>query len=377
VSAPRLELRGISKAYGGVRALQDVSLGVAPGEVHAVLGENGAGKSTLVRIVTGIEAADAGEVLLDGEPVRFRSPMAARAAGLVDTVTVLRDGRHVATRPATGLEEAEVVRLMVGRDLDRPRGGGGAARPTVGAELLRVEGLTQAGAYEGVSFALHAGEIVALAGLVGAGRTELAQTLFGATAPDSGRVLVEGRKVTPRHPRQMLRLGVAYLPEDRDGEGLVTSRSIVENVVLPIAGRLGRLGFLRPGRERGVARRYAGELQIRCPSVEEAVARLSGGNRQKVVLAKWLAAGLKVLILDEPTHGIDVGTKAQVHGIIRDLASRGLAILLISSDLPEVLALGDRVLVMAAGRLTAEFARGEATEERVMAAAARRPRLAA
>jgi rhamnose transport system ATP-binding protein len=265
---------------------------------------------------------------------------------------------------------------MVGRDLDRSQDRG-AGRPATGTELLRVEGLTQVGAYEGVSFALHAGEIVALAGLVGAGRTELAQTLFGATAPSSGRVLVEGHAVTPRHPRQMLRLGVAYLPEDRDGEGLVTSRSIVENVVLPIAGRLGRLGFLRPGREREVARRYAGELQIRCPSVEEAVARLSGGNRQKVVLAKWLAAGPKVLILDEPTHGIDVGTKAQVHEIIRDLASQGLAILLISSDLPEVLALGDRVLVMAAGRLMAEFAQGEATEERVMAAAARRPRLVA
>jgi ABC-type sugar transport system ATPase subunit len=153
----------------------------------------------------------------------------------------------------------------------------------------------------------------------------------------------------------------------------VTTRSVVENVVLPIVGRLARLGFVRPGRERAVARRYAGELRIRAPSVEVAVAGLSGGNRQKVVLAKWLAAGPKVLILDEPTHGIGVGTKAQVHAIVRDLAyARRLAILLISSDLPEVLALGDRVLVMAGGRLTAELARGEATEERVMAAATAR-----
>jgi rhamnose transport system ATP-binding protein len=495
--APRLELRGISKSYGGIRALQDVSFTVAPGEVHAVLGENGAGKSTLVRIVTGVEAADTGEVLLDGRPVRYRSPMAARAAGvvavyqdpklfphldvaenifmgiqptdrlglvdrrrmdararellaslesglepatpvaglsiaeaqfvefaralaeggdrmlildeptasltpaeterlfrvvrrirdrgtsvvlishrleelagLVDTVTVLRDGHHVATRLAAGLDEAEVIRLMVGRNLDRAWGGG-AADP--GPERLRVERLTQAGAYEDVSLTLRAGEVVALAGLVGAGRSELARTLVGITIPGSGRILVDGHEVLPRRPGQMLRLGVAYLPEDRDGEGLVTTRSVVENVVLPIVGRLARLGFVRPGRERAVARRYAGELRIRAPSVEVAVAGLSGGNRQKVVLAKWLAAGPKVLILDEPTHGIDVGTKAQVHAIVRDLAyARRLAILLISSDLPEVLALGDRVLVMAGGRLTAELARGEATEERVMAAATAR-----
>ena len=500
---PRLELRGLSKAFGGVRALQDVDLAVAPGEVHAVLGENGAGKSTLVKIVTGIEAADAGGILLDGAPVRFRSPMAARAAGvvavyqdpklfphldvaenvfmgiqptdrlglvdrrrmrarargllaeleadldpsapvaglsiaqaqfvefaralagggerllildeptasltpaeterlfrtvrrlrargtsialishrleelagLVDAVTVLRDGRRVATRPAAGLAEAEVIRLMVGRDLARPEPGAGGGRAP-GPELLRAEGLGRPGEFADVSFALRAGEVVALAGLVGAGRSELARAIVGADPPAAGRLLVAGRPVAPRHPRQMLALGVAYLPEDRDGEGLVTSRSIVENLVLPIAGRLARLGFLRPARERAVAGGLARELRIRCASLEQRVATLSGGNRQKVVLGKWLALGPRVLILDEPTHGIDVGTKAEVHRIVRDLAARGVGVLLISSDLPEVLALGDRVLVMAGGRLTAKLDRAEATQERIMAAAALRPGLAA
>lgn len=503
VISPRLELRGITKSFGGIRALAEVSLAIAPGEVHAVLGENGAGKSTLVKIVTGIEAADAGEILLDGTPVHFRSPMAARAAGvvavyqdpklfphldvaenifmglhpvtrfgtldrrrmyararellagleasldptapvaglsigeaqfvefaramvegadrllildeptasltpaeterlfrivrrlkqrgtsiilishrleelrgLVDTVTVLRDGRHVATRPAADLAEEEVIRLMVGRALDL-LDPSERASPTEGPVRLRLEGLTLAGVFEGISFAVRGGEVVALAGLVGAGRSELAQALFGVTPPTSGTVWLDRTEVVPRSPRQMLRLGLAYLPEDRDGEGLVTPLSITWNLVLPVTGRLAHLGFLRPRRERAVAKHHAEELQIRSRSLEQAVATLSGGNRQKVVLGKWLATNPKVLILDEPTHGIDVGTKAQVHKLVRELAGEGLAVVLISSDLPEVLRLGDRVLVMAGGRLTAEFARGEATEERVMAAAARRPRLAA
>ena len=216
-----------------------------------------------------------------------------------------------------------------------------------------------------------------MAGLVGAGRSEIAQTIFGVTPPTSGRVLLDGEAVRVRSPRQMLELGLAYLPEDRDGEGLIPPLSILRNLVLPMMARLARFGLVAPARERRLADQFAADLQIKAGSLEQAVATLSGGNRQKVVLGKWLATNPSVLILDEPTHGIDVGTKAQVHGIVRALADRGLAVLMISSDLPEVMRMGDRILVVADGRLTASFARGEATQEGIMAAASLRPQRAA
>jgi rhamnose transport system ATP-binding protein len=173
----------------------------------------------------------------------------------------------------------------------------------------------------------------------------------------------------------MLSLGLAYLPEDRDGEGLIPRLSIMRNLVLPIMGRLSHFGVVSPARERDVSRRYAADLQIKAQTIDQAVATLSGGNRQKVVLAKWLAMNPGVLILDEPTHGIDIGTKAQVHAIVRSLAERGLAILLISSDLPEVLRMGDRVIVVADGRITGVFSRADATQEAIMSAASRRREL--
>ncbi|HUC18168.1 MAG TPA: sugar ABC transporter ATP-binding protein [Acetobacteraceae bacterium] len=300
-----------------------------------------------------------------GCSVIFISHRIEELAGLVDTVTVLRDGRHVATLPAVGLVEADVVRLMVGREV-----GQAASRSrVVGAERLRVEKLGLAGSFDDISFTLHTNEIVGLAGLVGAGRSEIAQTIFGVTRPTAGRLFVNGRAVQVRRPRQMLSLGVAYVPEDRDHEGLITPLSITRNLVLPIQRRLARAGMLRPAAERRLARSVAADLRIRAASVDQPVASLSGGNRQKVVLGKWLGTNPSVLILDEPTHGIDVGAKAQVHELIERLAGDGMAILMISSDLPELLRLADRILVVTEGRITCEFARKDATQEAIMHAA--------
>ena len=208
-----------------------------------------------------------------------------------------------------------------------------------------------------------------MAGLVGAGRSEIAQALFGMTPPTEGRVLLRGKVVAPRNPRQMLRLGLAYLPEDRDGQGLIMPESIVENVTLPIIGRLARLGVLSRDRERRISSEAVETYQVKATGIDQVVSALSGGNRQKVAFAKWLATKPGALILDEPTHGVDIGSKAQIHKIIAELADAGLAVLLISSDLPEVLAMSDRMLVVAEGRLVASFARSEATQEKIMTAA--------
>ena len=465
-----------------------------PGEIHALVGENGAGKSTLVKIITGLIEPDGGQILLDGKPVQFATPMDARDAGvgavyqdpklfphldvaenifmgifprgagptidrrgmyaeterllgeldvdlsptalvaglsvaelqfvgiartltkqldllildeptaaltpteaerlfaivrslrdrgtsvifishrleelpgLVDSVTVLRDGRHVQTAGIEQMTQAELVRLMVGRSLESlyRRSDDGIE---LGDELLRVEGLSLPGAFRDISFSIRAGEVVTLAGLVGAGRTEIAQAIFGIAPAESGSVWVDGQQVKVENARQMLGLGVAYLPEDRDGQGLVTQFSIEHNITLPIVRRLSRLGFVRRRAERVVANEIASELEVRMSSVEQAVDALSGGNRQKVVIGKWLAAKPRVLILDEPTHGIDVGTKAQVHELIAGLAAGGLAILAISSDLPEVLAISSRILVINEGLLVAEFPGAGTTQEEVITAA--------
>ena len=286
---------------------------------------------------------------------------------MADDLTVLRDGRHVATRPAREVDRAALVQMMVGRPVETLFGRSGSA--AAGGEVLRVEDLCLAGTFTGISFSLRAREIVGMAGLVGAGRTEIAQTLFGITPPTHGRVFLNGQPVAPRSPRQMLKLGVAYLPEDRDGQGLIMADSIVNNVTLPIVGRLARMGVLNGSAERRVAQAATAAYDVKATGVEQLVMSLSGGNRQKVAFAKWLATKPVALLLDEPTHGIDIGSKAQVHRMVRQLAERGLAVLLISSDLPEVLAMSDRILVISEGRLVAEFSHQEATQEKVMMAA--------
>ena len=492
-TAPLLELQGITKTYGGVHALSDVSFVIQPRTVHALVGENGAGKSTLVKILTGVIQPDEGSLLIDGEARRIADPQTAHKLGIVamyqeptvfqdlsvaenvfagrhprsglrtvawrqlrsdasrildelgvdfgpdtpvrglgvadrqlleiakaltssarllimdeptaalsphesdnlfatvrrlrdrgvvivfishrleevtaiaDTVTVLRDGGHVATRPAGELPHDEIIRLMVGRSLD-------ALFPKEPAEIgdvvFKAEGLTRRGVFSDVSFELRRGEIVGLAGFVGSGRTEVAQAIFGIDSLDSGTVAIEGRRFRPRSPRAALRRGLAYLPEDRLNQGLVQPMSIAQNTSMAVLPALTPGGVLRPRRERALARRFMEQLRIRATSIAQVVRSLSGGNQQKVVLSKWLAANPRILILDEPTHGVDVGTKAEVHRTISGLAAQGLTILLISSELLEILGMSDRILVMREGRLVAELSREEATQERVIQAAA-------
>jgi rhamnose transport system ATP-binding protein len=302
-----------------------------------------------------------------GVAIVFISHRLEEVSAIADTVTVLRDGRHIATRPAEGLAHGEMVRLMVGRSLDAlfPK-----EEAEIGDVVLRADGLTRRGVFSGVSFELRRGEIVGLAGFVGSGRTELARSIFGADPLDRGTLRIEGRAYRPRTPRAALRRGLAYLPEDRLHQGLVQPMSVRENVSLAVLPGLTPGGFLRPRRERALARRFMEQLRIKATSPAQVVRSLSGGNQQKVVLAKWIAAEPRILILDEPTHGVDVGTKADVHRTISHLATQGLTILLISSELPEILGMSDRVLVMREGRLVAELSREEATQERVIQAAA-------
>jgi rhamnose transport system ATP-binding protein len=254
---------------------------------------------------------------------------------------------------------------MVGRDVSLYE----HAATTPGEVLLEVRGLTRQDEFNDLSFEVRAGEIVGFAGLVGAGRTEVARVLFGVEHADSGEILLSGHRVQFSSPSEALRAGVAYVPEDRHQQGLVLDFPIAANVSLPILSRLFPRWFVQPKAERQLAERYAEQLRVRMRDVDQLVAALSGGNQQKVVIAKWLATQPHVLILDEPTRGIDIGAKVEVHRIIAELAAAGLGIILISSDLPEVLAMSDRVLVMHEGRLTGEFNRVEATEEAVMFAA--------
>ena len=492
---PRLEVRNLGKSFGGIRALAEVGFAVAPGSIHALLGENGAGKSTLVKIVTGVQPADAGAILLDGREVRFASPMRAREngvvavyqdprlfphldvaenvfmgihprgrfglvarrrmveqaqrvlddlgaeidarrpvlglsigevqfvefaramaggglrllfldeptasltpvetdrlfrlvhrlraagtsvvfishrleelAGFVDAVTVLRDGTHAITAPAADMDDSSIVRAMVGRDL-AVAGRGSRGRPrSPGPPLLEVSGLTARGHFADVGFSLRAGEVVGMAGLVGAGRSEVALAVLGLLKADRGHVRVAGEAVERRSPRGMKRLGLVYVPEDRDGDGLVTTHSVGANLSLASLAELSKLGVVGAGAERQFVAQAVDRLQIKVADPSDLVSTLSGGNRQKVVIGKWIAQSPRVFILDEPTHGIDVGTKGHIHRLIAQLADGGAAVLVISSDLPEVLSVSDRILVMRGGRLVGELA-GGADEEAVMALA--------
>ena len=490
-----LELIGISKSFGGVRAVDGVSFNVRPGEVHALLGENGAGKSTLIKIMSGVQHADAGELKVNGEVRRFASPREARAAGiatvhqelllfpelsvaeniflghaprrrlgaidwpalrlrarelldslecfeldvdakvgtlsvanrqrveiaralsqsprvlvmdeptaalaeadvqrlldvvrglrargvgivyvshrmpeifaLADRVTVLRDGCLVATRPIGEVDHERLVSLMVGRPVEQMYPKSHAA---LGKPLLQVEGLSYRTRVQDASFTLHAGEILGIAGLVGSGRTELAHILFGITPATAGRIELDGKAVAITGPAMARDLGIAYIPEDRGLQGLIRPQTIRENVSLAVIHTLSTGSFISRSAEDSLATGAIHEFGIRARGPEQPVRQLSGGNQQKVVLAKWLATKPRVLIMDEPTRGIDVGAKAEIHLLITRLAQQGLAILMISSELPEVLGMSDRVLVMNGGRLVASFGRGEATADQVGAAMTR------
>jgi ABC-type sugar transport system ATPase subunit len=491
----------IEKRFPGVAALDGVSFEIAGGACHAIVGENGAGKSTLGKILAGIETPTAGRVLIDGQPVAFRTPRDALRAGvgvvhqellacpnlsvaenlclaelpgrwgfldrrrlfsraetqlaevglqvdpalplssltvaqdqlvqiatavgagarilvfdeptsalgraevsrlftlirrlrgegatilyashrleevfdLCDSVTVLRDGRHVATRPTAEVGADELVRLMVGRDVKHYRQGN--PRPAVTlipesdsppdtpmpAPRLSVRGLSSPGRFESVDLDVAAGEVVGLAGLVGAGRTELLEALYGLDRHARGTVHVDGRPVSLRSPRDAQRQGITLVPEDRKRHGLALGLGVRENLTLSVLSRFGRLlGWIDRRRERAYAADTCRRWTIRASHVDVPARTLSGGNQQKIVIARSLSGGARVLLIDEPTRGVDVGAKEEIHGLLLELARNGAAILLASSDLPELLGLSDRILVLRSGRLVAGLTREEASAE--------------
>ncbi len=285
---------------------------------------------------------------------------------LCDTISVLRDGRHVATKPTPELSEPDLVHLMIGRPVAVYFGRHGDDATTSipeRKELLRVEHLSSAGRFDDVSFSVRAGEVVGLAGLVGAGRSDVAETIFGARARSAGRVTLDGQDANVSDPAGAIRLGIALVPEDRKRQGLVLSESARRNTTLPLLERLSRFTWLKQTEERALVERHFHMLRVRAPDIDAPVAGLSGGNQQKIVLARWLAANARVLMLDEPTRGVDVGAKAEIHGLIREIADRGAGVLLISSELPELLSLSTRILVLRAGRLVGEMPAAGATQD--------------
>ncbi len=491
MTKPILEMSHISKRFDMTQALDDVSLNLYPGEIHALLGENGAGKSTLIKVMTGIYKADRGEMRLGGEPVTvsnaidaqthgiaaiYQEPMIfpdlnvaenifishknrgavvhwsdmyreaaeilakldinldvrSQARGLTlasqqaveiakaislnvrvlimdeptaslsahevdqlflladnlrkqgvallfishrleevfahcDRITVLRDGQFISTGPVAEYTTESAIADMVGRKVDDFFARGEHVQ---GDLLLSVRGLAREGAFSGVNFDVHRGEVLGFAGLVGAGRTDVGLAIFGIEPADEGEIELEGKPVRITSPQQAVNLQIAYAPEDRRQLGLTLPMSIATNITLPMLRQyLSRLGLVRKKEENQTAEDFRQQLNIRTPSVQVEAAKLSGGNQQKVMLAKWLNTHPKLLILDEPTRGIDVGAKAEVHRMIGDLAAEGIAIILISSDLPEVLAMSDRILVMREGRQMAIFDRAEASQEVVLTAA--------
>ena len=302
----------------------------------------------------------------EGRALIFISHRFDEVFGLCDTITVMRDGAYVDTVTTADTSVDAIVAMMVGREV-------GDLFPKTAAELgepvLQVENLSSTGLFHDVSFEVRAGEIVGLAGLVGAGRSEVARAVFGVDRYDSGSVTLDGKSVPRHNPRAAIHRGIAFIPEDRRKQGLVTEASVARNIAGVIRGGLSRFGLLTGFDEGKAARPWAARLEVKTSSLDADAATMSGGNQQKVVIAKWLATNPRLLIIDEPTRGIDVGTKAEVHRLLSELAGQGMAILMISSELPEVLGMADRVLVLCEGRLTADIPRDEATPENVMRAA--------
>ncbi len=493
-----LEVRGVSKSFPGVRALEDMQLDLRGGEVLALVGENGAGKSTLMKLLSGILAADAGSFRLDGEPYEPTSPRHALQLGIsiihqefnlmgdltvaqnifigreprgarfftserrldaqcrelierlhlplrprelvgeltvakqqmveigkalsydarllimdeptaalneaevsvlhdlirrflrpdtgviyvshrmdelrriADRITVIRDGRYVGTRATAETSMKEVISMMVGRELsDGVRAAGVSEdRETV----LEVSGLSTKDLLEDVSFELRKGEILGFAGLMGAGRTEVARAIVGADKLDAGTISLRGREIRVRNPADAARHRIGYLSEDRKQFGLLLEQEVNANIGLSALGeRFQRWGFVRDKTMRASSERYVDTLRIKTPSVAQTAKYLSGGNQQKVVIAKWLVKDCDVLIFDEPTRGIDVGAKEEIYRLLNELAASGKSIIMISSELPEILRMSHRIVVMSEGRVTATLDAGEATQERVMHYATLRP----
>jgi len=301
-----------------------------------------------------------------GAGILFISHRFEEVFDLSDRITVMRDGRYIQVHNTAEVTAPAIVTEMVGRELGElfPK-----KEAEVGDIVLKVEGLTSVGTFRDIDFEIRAGEIVALSGLVGAGRTEVARAVFGIDPYDVGSVSIDGARLNPHSPQDAIAAGIGFVPEDRRKQGLVLDLSVARNVTLTLRHSLARFGLISGRREKAAAEDWSQRLQVKTGSQDLPVSTLSGGNQQKVVLAKWLATDPKLLIVDEPTRGIDIGTKSEVHRLLSDLAGRGIAILMISSELPEVLGMADRILVMHEGRISAELHRGGATAELVMQAA--------
>ena len=286
---------------------------------------------------------------------------------ICDRISVLRDGKLVSTVETKGLSRDELVRMMIGRELAESLEAHSATQ--LGEELLRVENLTSPGKFQPVSFSLRAGEILGLAGLVGAGRTEITEAIFGLDPESTGEIYLKGHKTVVKGPIQAMGFGLGLVPEDRKHHGLVLSMTAKENVSLPILNRVAKLGWVEPQKERSIAQKFFDKMRVKAPTIDSGTAGLSGGNQQKLVIAKWLAAESDVLLVDEPTRGVDVGAKAEIHNLIRGLAAEGKAVLLVSSDLPELLSLATRVIVMREGNMVGELPSnpGEESVMRLMA----------
>lgn len=302
----------------------------------------------------------------EGTGIIFISHRLEEVFEIADRVTVIRDGKLVGTIDRDNLNVDELVKMMVGRNLQTlyPK-----EDVQIGEPVLKVERLSRAGEFNNVTFELKRGEILGFAGLVGAGRTEVASAIFGVEKPEGGKIYIEGREVKIENPGQALELGIAYLSESRGEFGLVLPLDITQNITIPILNRFARFGWINRLKERETAQKFYDLLDIRASGLDQKVESLSGGNQQKVSIAKWLAANAKILILDEPTKGIDVGTKAAVHKLMGEIAKTGKAIVMISSEIPEIIGMSDRILVMHEGVLVREIKRSEATQERVLAAA--------
>jgi len=303
----------------------------------------------------------------EGAGIIYISHRLEEVFALADRVTVLRDGQTVGTRPREALTSSGLISMMIGRELSSIFPKEPVAHTDIALELRQIS--CKAAGVRDISLTLRRGEILGLAGLVGSGRTELAGTIFGLTPADSGELLVRGAAASVTSPADAIRHGIGYVPEDRRRHGVVPDMPVAENVSLASLGQVARRGLIDRASERRQAEQYVEQLQIKAASVAQHVDSLSGGNQQKVALAKWLATKPSILILDEPTQGVDVGSKAEIHSLMQQMASRGLAILMISSELPEILGMSDRIAVMRNGTLSGVLAREEATQERVMAMA--------
>ena len=280
-----------------------------------------------------------------------------------DSITIMRDGVVVANKKIKDINTASIIKLMIGRDLKDMYE---KTEADIGKPVLEVKNLSVKGILNDISFTLRSGEIVGVSGLVGAGRTELARALFGDLPISTGQIIIDGKEIKARNPKGFIRSGIGLIPEDRKDQGLVTDLSVGKNISMTIFKFISRFGIVNEKKEKNIARDYENQLAIKTPSIDQEVKFLSGGNQQRVVIAKWLATNPKILLVDEPTRGIDVGAKAEIHKLLNDLAHQGVAILMVSSELPEIIAMSDRVLVIYQGRIRAELKGNKVNEEEIM-----------